>query len=182
MLDVFRVSFDELFEIESKTGWTDPSFQSAVAGRYLIDEEIGQGGMGTVYLGRDAKLGRQVAIKVLSPEAVSGIGTGQFLKEIRYTARLQHQNILGLHDAGEAGGHPYYVMPYIKGGSLRQLLEERGRLPLDEALRIARGIADALAHAPLESGAHRGHGDRCRVGHLGRRIRRRDGTTILPAV
>jgi putative ABC transport system permease protein len=148
MLEVFKVSFEELFEIDSEApGWSDPSFKSAVSDRYLVDEEIGQGGMGTVYLARDVKLGRPVAIKVLAPEAVSGIGVEQFLKEIRFTARLQHQNILGLHDAGEAAGHPYYVMPYVKGGSLRRLLEQRGWLSLDETLRIARGVANALHHA-----------------------------------
>jgi serine/threonine protein kinase len=148
MLEVFKVTFDDLFEIDADApGWSDPSFQAAVRDRYLVDEEIGQGGMGTVYLARDVKLGRQVAIKVLAPEAVSGIGVEQFLKEIRYTARLQHHNILGLHDAGEAASHPYYVMPYIKGGSLRQLLERRGGLSLDETLHIARGVAGALHHA-----------------------------------
>ena len=148
MIEVFGVSFDDLFEVEvDAPGGSDPSFEAAISDRYLIDEEIGQGGMGTVYLARDVKLGRQVAIKVVSPEVVSGIGMQQFLKEARYTARLQHQNILGLYDAGEAAGHPYYVMPYIKGGSLRQLLERRGRLPLHEALRIARGIANALDYA-----------------------------------
>jgi predicted permease len=103
--------------------------------------------MGTVYLARDVKLGRQVAIKVVSPEVVSGIGVQQFLKEARYTARLQHQNILGLYDAGEAAGHPYYVMPYIKGGSLRCLLDRHGRLTLGDTLRIAGGLAKALDHA-----------------------------------
>ena len=158
LLEVFGVPFDELFEIElDAPGWSDPTFQAAISDRYLIDEEIGHGGMGTVYLARDVKLGRPVAIKVLAPEAVSGIGVQQFLKEARYTARLQHQNVLGLYDAGEAAGHPYYVMPYIKGGSLRQLLERRGRLPLDEALRIAAGIASALDYA------HRNHVLHCDV-------------------
>ena len=148
MMEVFGASFDDLFEIEpDAASRSDPSFQSAISDRYLIDEEVGQGGMGTVYLARDVKLGRQVAIKVLSPEAVSGIGVQQFLKEARYTARLQHQNILGLHDAGESAGHPYYVMPFIRGGSLRDLLERRGRLSLDEAMRIARGVAQALHYA-----------------------------------
>ena len=158
MVEVFGVSFDDLFEIEADAqSGSDPSFQAAISDRYLIDEEIGQGGMGTVYLARDVKLGRQVAIKVVSPEVVSGIGMQQFLKEARYTARLQHQNILGLYDAGEAAGHPYYVMPYIKGGSLRQLLERRGRLPLNEALRVARGVANALDYA------HRNHVLHCDV-------------------
>ncbi|MDH5643364.1 MAG: protein kinase, partial [Gemmatimonadota bacterium] len=126
MLGVFGVGFEELFEIEvDAPAWSDPNFQSAVHDRYVIDKEIGQGGMGTVFLARDVKLGRQVAIKVLSAEAVSGIGVKRFLREIRLTAGLQHPNILGIHDADEAAGHPFYVMPFVPGGSLRALLEER---------------------------------------------------------
>ena len=106
MLEVFKVPFDELFEPETG-GWSDQDFKAKISDRYIVDREVGHGGMGTVYLARDARLGRAVAIKVVSPEAVSCIGTKQFLKEIRNTARLQHQNVLPLHDAGEAAGYPY---------------------------------------------------------------------------
>ena len=148
MLGVFGVGFEELFEIEvDAPAWSDPNFQSAVHDRYVIDKEIGQGGMGTVFLARDVKLGRQVAIKVLSAEAVSGIGVKRFLREIRLTAGLQHPNILGIHDADEAAGHPFYVMPFVPGGSLRALLEERTALPLQKVLPIALGIAKALDYA-----------------------------------
>ncbi|UCG87556.1 MAG: ABC transporter permease [Gemmatimonadota bacterium] len=146
LLEAFGVMFEELFIHESHSG-IEAEFQAALADRYLIERVIGRGGMGTVHLARDVKLGRTVAIKVVSPEAVSGIGTEQFLKEIRYTARLQHHNILPVYDAGEAAGAPYYVMPYIRSGSLGQLLERERILPIERALKIAGGIADALEYA-----------------------------------
>ncbi|MFB3113133.1 MAG: ADOP family duplicated permease [Gemmatimonadales bacterium] len=151
LLDGLRLSFEDLFIVETgSTEWThasSASFQAAVVDRYLIDEEVGQGGMGTVYLARDVKHGRQVAIKVISPEAVSGVGADQFLKEIRNTARLEHPHILTLFDSGQAAGYPYYVMPYIRGGSLRDLLKKKQRLSVDETVQIAKGIAAALRHA-----------------------------------
>jgi predicted permease len=148
LLEAFGVSFDELFEVVSgPSGWSDQDFGAAIADRYVIDREVGQGGMGTVYLARDVKHGRQVAIKVVSPEAVSGIGVQQFLKEIRYSARLQHPHMLPLYDSGEAAGHPFYVMPYVRDGSLRDLLKRKQRLSLDGTIRIARGIAAALQYA-----------------------------------
>jgi len=146
MVEVFSVDVAELFQAEAG-GWTDQSFQQAISDRYLIDRELGHGGMGTVYLARDVKLGRTVALKVVSPEAVSGIGIKQFLKEIRYSARLEHHHILPMHDAGEAGGYPYYVMPYVRGGSLRDLLNHKQRLSIEETIRIAHGVAAALSHA-----------------------------------
>ncbi len=148
ILEIFQAAFDELFEIESEApASSDQDFKAAISNRYLIDSEVGQGGMGTVYVARDVRLGRIVAIKVVSPEAVSGIGTEQFLKEIRYSAKLQHQHILPLHDAGEVAGQPYYVMPFIREGSLRGRLERSGRLSLDETLCMVRGVAAALAYA-----------------------------------
>lgn len=145
LLEAFAVDFAELFHYET-AGGADAAFQAEVADRYLLDEEIGQGGMGTVFKARDVRLGRTVAIKVVSEEAVSGIGIAQFLKEIRYTARLQHPNILPLYDAGEAAGFPYYVMPLVHGGSLRDLLRG-GPLSLDRTLRTVGGVAEALGHA-----------------------------------
>ncbi|UCD24203.1 MAG: ABC transporter permease [Gemmatimonadota bacterium] len=146
MVEVFSIEVADLFEVESG-GWSDQSFKQAISDRYLIDQELGHGGMGTVYLARDVKLGRTVAIKVVSPEAVSGIGVKQFLKEIRYSARLEHHNILPLHDAGEASGYPYYVMPYVRGGSLRDLLDRRQRLSVEETIKLVRGVALALSYA-----------------------------------
>lgn len=148
MLEIFSVPFEELFEVEpGPPAWSDQNFQAAIADRYLIDKEIGHGGMGTVFLARDVKHGRQVAVKVLAPEVVSGIGVEQFLREIRYTARLQHHHILPLFDSGEAAGSPFYVMPFVREGSLRQLLERRERLSVAETVGFTRGIGAALAHA-----------------------------------
>jgi putative ABC transport system permease protein len=148
MLEVLGIPFDELFEIESGVpSWADVDFRRAIADRYLIDTELGQGGMGAVYLARDVRHGRTVAVKVISPEAVSGIGITQFLREIATVAHLQHPHILPLFDSGEAAGHPFYVMPYIRGGSLRARLQSAVRLPVDEAVALATGIAAALQHA-----------------------------------
>ena len=124
MIEVLGLPFAELFEIETGIpSWADVDFRRAIADRYLIDSELGQGGMGAVYLARDVRHGRTVAVKVISPEAVSGIGVTQFLREIATVAQLQHPHILPLHDSGEAAGHPFYVMPYIRGGSLRARLK-----------------------------------------------------------
>jgi predicted permease len=148
MLEVLGLPFDELFEVETEApSWADTDFRRAIADRYLVDAELGQGGMGAVYLARDMRHGRVVALKVISPEAVSGIGITQFLREIATVAHLQHPHILPLFDSGEAAGHPFYVMPYIRGGSLRARLRSAVRLPVDEAVALTRGIAAALQHA-----------------------------------
>ena len=151
LLEGFGLTFEELFHVETDSReWShasSASFQAALADRFIVDDEIGQGGMGTVYLARDVKHGRRVAIKVVSPEAVSGVGVEQFLKEIRKTAQLEHPHVLTLLDSGEAAGYPYYVMPYIRGGSLRDLLEKKQRLSLRETIDIVGGVAAALRHA-----------------------------------
>jgi eukaryotic-like serine/threonine-protein kinase len=122
---------------------------SALAGRYAIERELGRGGMAWVYLAQDLRHRRQVAIKVLRPELGDVIGPDRFVREIEIAARLTHPHILPLHDSGEAAGLLYYVMPYIDGESLRDRLDREGQLPVDEALRLMREIADALdcAHA-----------------------------------
>ena len=148
MVEVLGLRFEDLFEIETGIpSWADTDFRRAIADRYLIDAELGQGGMGAVYLARDARHGRVVAVKVISPEAVSGIGITQFLREIATVAHLQHPHILPLFDSGEAAGHPFYVMPYIRGGSLRARLQAAIRLPAAEAVALISGIAAALQHA-----------------------------------
>ncbi|HJU75583.1 MAG TPA: ADOP family duplicated permease, partial [Gemmatimonadaceae bacterium] len=155
MLEEFRVPHEELFEIETTaTSPTDVDFRRAISDRYIIDAELGQGGMGSVYLARDVRHGRVVALKVISPEAVSGIGLKQFLREIATVAQLHHPNILPLHDSGEAAGHPFYVMPWVRGGSLRARLERDVRLDVATTLRLTRGIAAALQHAHSERILH----------------------------
>src|SRR5437773_6837774 len=111
--------------------------------------------MATVYLARDLKHGRPVAIKVLRPEIAAALGPERFLREIEMAARLTHPHILPLHDSGQAGGALYYVMPYIEGESLRDRLEREGPLPLEEALRITREVASALSYAHSHDVVHR---------------------------
>jgi predicted permease len=147
LLEAFGVPFEALFDIESGPAPADMDARTAVAERYLFDRELGRGGMGTVYLARDVRLGRPVAVKVITAEAVSGIGVEQFLKEIGFTTQLYHPHILPLYDAGVAAGQPYYVTAYMREGSLRDLLARQHRLPATQVATLIAGIAAALSHA-----------------------------------
>ena len=120
---------------------------AALADRYRIERELGAGGMATVYLAHDLKHDRDVAIKVLHPDLGAALGGERFLAEIRTTARLQHPHILPLLDSGDADGLLYYVMPLVTGETLRARLERERQLPVDDAVRIAREVADALGYA-----------------------------------
>src|SRR5262245_56516355 len=117
---------------------------SHLGDRYRIERELGQGGMATVYLAHDLRHDRPVAIKVLHPELGAALGSERFLSEIKTTAKLQHPHILPLLDSGAAEGLLFYVMPYVAGETLRARLERERQLPIDDALRIAREISDAL--------------------------------------
>jgi eukaryotic-like serine/threonine-protein kinase len=128
---------------------------SALADRYRLGRELGQGGMATVYLAEDLRHGRKVAIKVLHPELSAVIGGERFLAEIKVTANLQHPHILGLIDSGEADGLLYYVMPYVAGESLRARLARERQLPVDDALRLAKEVASALDYAHRQGVVHR---------------------------
>jgi serine/threonine-protein kinase len=132
-----------------------PRLKTALAARYTIERELGRGGMATVYLARDPKHDRPVALKVLRPELAAILGGDRFLREIRLTAQLQHPHILTLIDSGEADGFLYYVMPFVEGESLREHLQREGQLPLDEALRITRAVATALDFAHARGVVHR---------------------------
>ncbi|HSM59722.1 MAG TPA: serine/threonine-protein kinase, partial [Longimicrobiales bacterium] len=127
----------------------------ALAERYTIERELGRGGMASVYLAEDLKHHRPVAVKVLDPDLASVLGPERFLREIEIAAGLDHPHILPLYDSGEADGFLYYVMPYIEGGSLRDRLERERQLPVDEALQIAREVADALSYAHGHDVVHR---------------------------
>src|SRR5437868_7552355 len=128
----------------------------ALADRYAIEREIGAGGMATVYLARDLKHDRRVALKVLDPELAAVMGVERFLSEIRVTAHLQHPNLLPLFDSGEtASGSLFYVMPYVEGETLRQRLDREKQLPVDEAVRITTAIASALDYAHRHHVIHR---------------------------
>jgi tetratricopeptide (TPR) repeat protein len=124
-----------------------PPFPAELADRYEVDREIGQGGMAVVWRARDIRHDSQVAIKILKQELVAALGGERFTREIRITAALQHPNILPLLDSGEAGGLPFYVMPFVNGMSLAQRVQFEGALPIAEAVRLVAEVADGLAYA-----------------------------------
>ncbi len=133
----------------------------ALTGRYELEDEIGRGGMATVYRAHDVRHGRQVAVKVLLDDVVSWLGADRFLQEIRIAAQLQHPHILALFDSGTAGHRDggteilYYVMPLVQGESLRQMLVRRGRLDFDEVVAITDEVADGLGYAHRSGIVHR---------------------------
>ena len=129
--------------------------QNALRGRYRIGRELGEGGMASVYLAEDLRHDRKVAVKVLKPELAAVVGAERFLAEIKTTANLQHPHILPLHDSGEADGLLFYVMPYVRGDSLRARLAREHQLPIDDAVRIATHLAEALDYAHRQGVIHR---------------------------
>jgi Tol biopolymer transport system component len=134
---------------------TAEHLNAALAGRYRVEREIGAGGMATVYVARDVKHDRPVALKLLRPELGAVLGVERFLAEIRVTAHLHHPNLLPLFDSGEAEGFLFYVMPFVDGESLRARLEREKQLPIDEAIRITARVADALDYAHRHGVVHR---------------------------
>src|SRR5437870_9754143 len=131
------------------------ALSAALADRYTIDRVLGRGGMATVYVAEDLRHSRQVAIKVLRPDVAAAIGAERFLREIAIVARLTHPHVLPLIDSGQAAGSLYYVMPYVRGETLRQRLVREPRLTLKEALAIARELGAGLDYAHREGFIHR---------------------------
>ncbi|MFW6039495.1 MAG: serine/threonine-protein kinase, partial [Gemmatimonadota bacterium] len=129
--------------------------RSALPDRYELVRELGRGGMATVYLAVDGRHDRRVALKVLSSDLVSGVAARRFVREIELVAKLTHPHVLPLLDSGLVDEQPFYVMPYVEGRSLRERLDEEGTLPVPEALRIARGVGEALACAHDSGIVHR---------------------------
>ena len=127
----------------------------ALRDRYVIERELGRGGMATVYLARDLKHGRHVALKVLHPELAASLGSERFQREIETVARLQHPHILTVHDSGETAGQLWFTMPFVEGESLRDRLRREQQLPVDVALRIATDAARALQYAHEHGVIHR---------------------------
>ena len=128
---------------------------TAIADRYPIERTLGTGGMATVYLARDVRHDRDVAIKVLNDELAESLGRQRFVREIKLAARLNHPHILPLYDSGESEGFLYFVMPVMQGQTLRDRLEQERVLPLDDAIRIASEVADALDYAHRLGFVHR---------------------------
>ena len=167
IVEVFGVDEDELFIAESQ-GTPDLDFRQAMFARFEITGELGSGGMGTVFRAFDRHLAREVALKMVSDEAASGVGSEQLLQEIRLVSRLQHPNILPLFEAGANEGRPWYTMPLVEGGSLGAILRGRTRLSLGETAQLVSAIARGLSHAhergvlhcdvkPENILVHRGH-------------------------
>ena len=129
--------------------------QSALSDRYRLDREVGAGGMATVYLAEDVRHDRRVALKVLRPELAAVIGAERFLAEIKLTANLQHPHILPLFDSGEADGYLFYVMPFVKGETLRDKMSHERQLPVADAVRITLEVASALDYAHRQGVVHR---------------------------
>ncbi len=127
----------------------------SIGDRYTIERELGRGGMATVFLARDVKHDREVAIKVLHPELSASIGAERFEREIKLAAKLQHPHILGLYDSGNADGLLYYVMPFVRGEALRDRLDREGMLPVEDALRITLEVCSALNYAHEQGIVHR---------------------------
>lgn len=154
-------------EIGSGTSRLDPAYDgesvtdqqtrlaAALGDRYSIVREVGAGGMATVFLARDLKHDRQVALKVLKPELAAALGAERFPREIRIVAQFNHPHILSLYDSGEAQGFLYYVMPFVEGESLADRLKREKQLPIPDAVRILREVADALAYAHAHGVVHR---------------------------
>ena len=156
------------------TGLAIERIRAVLAAHYTIEREVGRGGMATVYLARDLKHAGQVAVKVLRPDVTDVRGAARFLREIRIAARLTYPNILPVHDSGNSGDLLYYVVPYVTGDTLRERLRRTGQFPLDDALRIAAEVADALAYAHSEGVIHRDiKPENILLGDIPRRIRRR---------
>src|SRR5690242_15824611 len=128
---------------------------SPLASRYLVERELGAGGMATVYLAEEKKHGRKVAIKVLRPELAASVGAERFLREIGIAARLAHPHIVPLIDSGDSDGLLYYVSPYVPGGSLRDRLREESRLAIRDVLRIASEVGAGLDYAHRAGFIHR---------------------------
>jgi eukaryotic-like serine/threonine-protein kinase len=134
---------------------TTEQLNTALEGRYVSERRIGAGGMAVVYLARDLKHHRLVALKVLNPELGAVLGPERFMSEIQVMENLHHPNPLPLFDSGEAGGLLFYVMPYIEGEALRERLVRERQLGVDESIRIAAAIASALAYAHRHDVIHR---------------------------
>src|SRR6476469_4702089 len=133
----------------------DVRLSSALADRYRLERQLGEGGMAIVYAAEDVRHHRQVAVKVLRPELGPQRGAELFVREIEIVAGLRHPHILPLYDSGEADGFLYYVMSLVEGESLRARIERERQLPIDDVLRFAREIADALSYAHAHGVVHR---------------------------
>ena len=157
------------------TDATASALADALRDHYLLERELGRGGMATVYLARDLRHDRLVALKVLHPELAQALGPDRFIREIKLAARLQHPHILSVHDSGETAGRLWFTMPFVEGESLRQRLMREAQLPLADTVRITNEVADALGYAQRQGIIHRDvkpenillQGERCVLADFG---------------
>jgi hypothetical protein len=156
--------------------------EAALGGAYALERELGAAGMARVFVARDLRLGRHVVVKVLHPDLAAGLSARRFEREIALAARLQHPHVVPLLSAGELDGLPYYTMPYVEGESLRARFAREGALPVGDAVRLVRELADALAlRARRGRGAPRPQArERAALGRARcrRRLRRRQGARL----
>src|SRR5687767_5464502 len=129
--------------------------QSTLGDSYVLEQELGGGGMSRVFVAQERSLDRKVVVKVLPPETAGAVSVDRFRREIQLAARLQHPHIVPLLTAGETGGLPYFTMPFVSGASLRARMQKAGELPVSEAVRILRDVASALAYAHENGIVHR---------------------------
>ncbi|MEO7104140.1 MAG: serine/threonine-protein kinase, partial [Gemmatimonadaceae bacterium] len=153
--DEFVADFVPSLDADADRWTVEVPLRAALAGRYDIERELARGGMATVYLARDRRHDRLIALKVFDPALGAAVSAERFLHEIRITAGLTHPHILPLHDSGEAAGFLYYVMPFVDGETLRERLAHEPRLAPDAVLRIVREVASALAYAHRHGVVHR---------------------------
>src|SRR5512143_3810032 len=147
----------QISDISTPSPFTDlpAALAAGLRDRYVLERELGRGGMATVYLAQDVRHERPVALKVLLPELAASLGPDRFQREIKLAARLQHPHILTVYDSGEAAGQLWFTMPYVEGESLRDRLRRERQLGVEDALRITREAASALDYAHRHGVIHR---------------------------
>jgi serine/threonine-protein kinase len=141
--------------VETESAGLRDRLQAALGRAYTLERELGGGGMSRVFLAHDTRLARQVVVKVLHPDLIAGLSARRFEREVTLAARLQHPHLVPVHAAGEVDGLPFYTMPFVQGESLRGRLRREGALPVPDAVRLLRELADALAYAHGEGVVHR---------------------------
>jgi serine/threonine protein kinase len=152
---------------------------ASLGSTYELKAELGGGGMSRVFLAHDRSLGRDIVVKLLPPDLAAGISVTRFRREIALAARLQHPNIVTVLTAGEADGLPYFTMPFVRGESLRSLLDRGERVEVRRAIRILRDVACALARAHEEGVVHRDINPAVRWGRDGHGFRRRQSAVLV---
>ena len=141
--------------VEADTTQLRERLQTTLGGTFTLERELEGGGMSHVFVARDARLGRRIVVKLLHPDLTAGLSLQRFEREVQLAARLQHPHVVPLLSAGDVDGIPFYTMPFVGGESLRERIRREGALPVGDAIRLIRELADALAYAHVEGVMHR---------------------------